>query len=114
VAWNFHPKGQIIIDRKAFSDEDKLMTVALDAGAEDIKTADPEIFEVVTPTSELEKVKTALSGAAIPVQSAEATMLPGTMVTLTGGDAQKMMDLIDELENHDDVKEVYANCDIKE
>jgi YebC/PmpR family DNA-binding regulatory protein len=114
VAWNFHPKGQIIVDRAAFSDEDKLMTVALDAGAEDIRTADPEVFEVVTPTADLEKVKTALAAAAIPLQSAEATMLPGTMVALTGADAQKMVNLLDELEGHDDVKEVYANCDIKD
>jgi YebC/PmpR family DNA-binding regulatory protein len=114
VAWNFHPKGQIVVDRKAFSDEDKLMTVALDAGAEDIKTADPDVFEVITPTAELEKVKSALAAAGVPLQSAESTLLPDTMVTLTGGDANKMMDLLDELENHDDVKEVYANCDIKE
>ncbi len=114
VAWNFHHKGQIIVDRSAFSDEDKLMTAALDAGAEDIKTDHPEIFEVVTATADLEKVKTALTAAGIPIQSAEATMLPGTMVALSGADAQKMLNLLDELENHDDVKEVYANCDIKD
>lgn len=114
VAWNFSTKGLIVVERSAFPDEEKLMTVALDAGAEDIKTDHPEVFEVVTPPHDVEKVKAALAAASIPTTSAEVTMLPGTMVALQGSDAQKMMDLIEELEAYDDVKDVYSNADIKE
>jgi YebC/PmpR family DNA-binding regulatory protein len=113
VAWNFSMKGHIVVEKAAFSNEDALMTAALDAGAEDIKTDDPEIFEIITAPADLEKVKSALAAAKIPMASAEATMLPGTMVALEGPAADKMVRLIDELENYDDVKDVYSNADIK-
>lgn len=114
VAWNFAMKGLIVVEKSAFSDEDKLMTAALDAGAEDIKTSHPEIFEVVTAPGDVEKVKAALAAAKVPVVSAEATMVPGTTVALEGSAAEKMVSLIEELENYDDVKDVYSNADIKE
>jgi YebC/PmpR family DNA-binding regulatory protein len=113
VAWNFSLKGHIIVEKAAFSDEEKLMTVALDAGAEDIKTEDPEVFEIVTAPNDVEKVKAALAAAGVTVASAEATMLPGNTVALEGAAAEKMASLIDELESHDDVKDVYSNADIK-
>ena len=102
------------MDKSAFSDEDKVMNAALEAGAEDIKSDDPERFEVITVPAEVEKVKAALVAAGIPVASAEATMLPGTTVSLEGSDGRKMLSLLEDLEDNDDVKDVYANCDIKE
>jgi YebC/PmpR family DNA-binding regulatory protein len=114
VAWMFSAKGHIAVERSAFKDEDALMTAALDAGAEDIKTDDPEAFEVVAAPADFEKVKKALEAAKIPLASAEVTMLPQTYVPLSGGESEKMMDLLEELENHDDVKEVYSNVDVKE
>jgi YebC/PmpR family DNA-binding regulatory protein len=114
VAWNFSTKGLITVDKSVFSDEDKLMTVALDAGAEDIKSDHPEVFQVITaPNNDMEKVKTAVAAAGIPVASAEITMLAGNRVLLEGANAEKMVDLVDELESYDDVKDVYTNADIK-
>lgn len=114
VAWNFTMKGLIVVEKSAFSDEEKLMNAALDAGAEDIKTDHPEVFEVITAPADFEKVKAALAAASIPTASAEVTLLPGTTVALKGADAEKMIRLIDALEAHDDVKDVYSNADIQE
>jgi YebC/PmpR family DNA-binding regulatory protein len=114
VAWNFHLKGSLVIDRSVFSDEDKVMSVALDAGAEDVLTVDPDVFVVVSAPADLEKVKSALQSAGIPLVSAESTLLPQNTVALSGNDGQKMGKLLEELENYDDVKDVYSNCDIKE
>jgi YebC/PmpR family DNA-binding regulatory protein len=114
VAWNFSSKGSIIVEKPSFSDEEKLMSVALDAGAEDVKSDAPDHFEILTAPGDLAKVKAALSGAGIPVASAETAMVPGTTVALAGSDAEKMMALIEALEEHDDVKDVFSNCDIKE
>ena len=88
------------------------MTVALDAGAEDINSDDPDIFEVTSQPADFEKVKQAFEAAKIPVVSAEVTMLPKTYVKLTGPGAQQMLALMNDLEDHDDVKNVYANFDI--
>lgn len=113
VAWNFAMKGEVVVEKAAFSDEEKLMSVALDAGAEDIKSDDPEVFRVLTAPQDFEKVKAALAAAGVPAASAEVTMIPGTTVALEGAAAEKMASLIDELESHDDVKDVYSNADIK-
>jgi YebC/PmpR family DNA-binding regulatory protein len=114
VAWMFHAKGHIAIDKKAWTDEDKLMGLAIDSGGEDIKTDDPEVYEIVTAPADFEKVKQALEAAKVPMLSAEITMLPQNYVELAGGEANQMISLIEELEGHDDVKEVYANADIKQ
>ena len=111
VGWVFSSKGIFTVE-KSKTTEDQLMTVALDAGAEDINSDDPEMFEVTTLPADFEKVKKALEAAKIPVVSADVTMLPKTYVKLTGGPAQQMMALMNDLEDHDDVKTVYANFDI--
>jgi YebC/PmpR family DNA-binding regulatory protein len=110
VAWMFHSKGVITVEKAAWSDEEALMTAALDAGAEDIKSDDPERFEVLTPPAALDAVKAALEAAKIPVASAEAGLVPQTPLELAGPDSEKMMTLLEELENHDDVKEVFTNA----
>ena len=88
------------------------MTVVLDAGAEDINSEDSEVFEVTAPPADFEKVKKALEAASIPVVSAEVTLLAKTHVKLAGDDAHQVISLMNELEEHDDVKNVYANFDI--
>ncbi len=112
VGWMFQAKGQILVEKSAWKDEDALMTVALEAGAEDMKSDDPDMYEILTAPPDFEKVKSALAGAAISTTSADVTLIPSTRLSLTGGDAKKMGDLLDELENHDDVKDVFANADI--
>jgi YebC/PmpR family DNA-binding regulatory protein len=111
VGWVFDSKGVIVIE-KSKTTEDQLMTVALDAGAEDINSDDSEMFEVTMPPADFEKVKKAIEAAGIPVASAEVTMLPKNYVKLTGAPAHQMLALMNELEEHDDVKNVYANFDI--
>lgn len=110
VGWRFQPKGLIAITKNA-TDEDTLMSIALDAGAEDI-TTDPNGFEVVTSPADFEKVRAAIADKKIAIESAEQTLLPTTYVKVEGEDAQKVLKLIDELEGHDDIKNVYANLDI--
>ncbi len=111
VGWVFASKGIFSIE-KSKTTEDQLMTVALDAGAEDINSDDPDFFEVTTQPADFEKVKKALEAAKIPTVSAEVTMLPKTYVKLAGAAANQMLALMNDLEDHDDVKNVYANFDI--
>jgi YebC/PmpR family DNA-binding regulatory protein len=110
VAWMFDKKGLFLIDKTVIGEED-LMLAALDAGAEDIKS-DGDQYEVITAPDDWEKVRAALDAAKITVASAQVTMVPQTEVKLTGTDAEKMLKLMDALEDHDDVQEVYANFDI--
>jgi YebC/PmpR family DNA-binding regulatory protein len=112
VAWMFQSKGLITVDKKAWPDEEKLMAAAIDAGSEDFKSDDEDAYEIVTSPADFEAVKKALEAAKIPLATAELTMLPQNHVALKGSDAEQMLALMDELENHDDVKEVYANGDI--
>ncbi len=112
VSWMFHKKGYFVVNR-ATVDEDKLMTLALDAGAEDMQTED-ENFAITTPPNDFEKVKKALEDAGIILDAAEVTMIPQTYVKLEGKEAQQMLRLVDTLEDNDDVQNVYANFDIPE
>ncbi len=110
VAWMFDKKGLFLVDKAAVGEED-LMLVALEAGAEDIKSEEDQ-YEVITAPDDWEKVRAALEAAKVPVASAQITMVPQTTVELTGTDAEKMLKLMDALEEHDDVQEVYSNVDI--
>ena len=89
------------------------MTLALDAGAEDMQTED-ENFAITTPPNDFEKVKKALEDAGIALDAAEVTMIPQTYVKLEGKEAQQMLRLVETLEDNDDVQNVYANFDIPE
>jgi YebC/PmpR family DNA-binding regulatory protein len=111
VSWMFHKKGYIVV-AKAKADEEKLMGLALDAGAEDLQTEDDN-FVITTPPNDFEKVKKALEDAGIPLEVAEQTMLPQTYVKLEGEkEAGQMLRLVEALEDNDDVQNVYANFDI--
>ena len=111
VAWMFNKKGYIVVDKNTVK-EDVLMDVALEAGAEDIRTGESS-FEVISSAQNFEKVKSALAGKGINYQSAEVTMLPTSTVKVAAGpDAKQLLSLIETLEDHDDVQDVYANFDI--
>ena len=112
VSWMFDKKGYILVN-KANTSEDSVMSVALDAGAEDMKN-DPkeENYEIITTPEDFNKVKTALEDAKIPIESAEVTMLPQNYVVLDEKAAEQMIRLMDALEDLDDVQNVYANFDI--
>lgn len=112
VAWMFEKKGYIIVE-KAKIDEDSLMSVALEAGAEDMKN-DPgeDSYEIITAPEDLNKIKASLEAAGIPLSLAEITMLPKSYVALDGKSAEVMIRLVDALEDHEDVQNVYTNFDI--
>ncbi|MFZ0212448.1 MAG: YebC/PmpR family DNA-binding transcriptional regulator [Candidatus Acidiferrales bacterium] len=112
VGWMFHRKGDITIPKEA-ANEEKMMSIVLDAGAEDLKD-DGSFWEVVTPPEEFEKVREALTAAGINPASAEVAWVPQNYVKLTGAQAQQMLRMVEALEEHDDVQHVYANFDIDE
>jgi YebC/PmpR family DNA-binding regulatory protein len=111
VGWIFANKGLISVEKSKAS-EDQLMGLVLDAGADDLNTDDPELFEITTAPADFEKVKKVLDENKIPTVTAEVTMVPKTYVKLTGTPASQMLSLMNGLEEHDDVKNVYANFDI--
>ena len=113
VSYMFSKKGVILVSKEDATEE-TLMDVALEAGAEDIKTS-AEGFEVITAPETFEAVKTALEGKNIKLASAEITMLPSNEVEVTDVEAaSKIVRLIETLDEHDDTKEVYSNDKISE
>lgn len=110
VGWMFSRKGYISVD-KSSSDEDTIMTLALENGADDFSVED-EMYEIYTKPEETETVKSALAAKNIKISNSEVSMIPQTYVKLTGEDAEHMIKLMDELEEYDDVKNVFANFDI--
>jgi YebC/PmpR family DNA-binding regulatory protein len=110
VAWQFDRKGVIIVPKSVT--EDDLMLVALDAGAEDI-TDEGDLWQVVTPPSDLPDVRQALDDAGIEVESSEVTMLPQNTVPITEPDkAKQTLRIVEALEELDDVQSVYSNFDM--
>ncbi len=110
VSYMFTKKGYILIE-KSLAQEDELMTIALDSGAEDVKSDDKN-YEITTPLQDFEKVKQALLDKGLKLQTAEVTMIPSSTIKVTGGDAKQVLGLVEALEEHDDVQQVYANFDI--
>jgi YebC/PmpR family DNA-binding regulatory protein len=112
VSWMFDKKGYILVNKSKAS-EDGLMTVALEAGAEDMRN-DPEEdnYEVITSAEDFAAVKEALEKGNIVVDSAEVTMLPKSYVALDEKAAEQTIRMMDALEENDDVQNVYSNFDI--
>jgi YebC/PmpR family DNA-binding regulatory protein len=110
VSWLFSKKGFIVVN-KARVDEDKLMSIALDSGAEDFK-AEQDSYEIISNVKDYEKVRAALKENAIEWDAAEITMIPSSLVKLQGRPAEQVLNLVESLEDHDDVQNVYANFDI--
>jgi YebC/PmpR family DNA-binding regulatory protein len=112
VAWMFDQRGIINIAADAATEE-QIMDVALEAGAEDI-SQDEDGFEVSCPVASFEAVKTALKNAKIEVLTADLSMIPQNTIKLEGDDVRKMLALMEAIEDHDDVQNVYANFDISD
>ena len=111
VSFLFQKKGLIVIEKKVI-DEDKLMNIVLEAGAEDLKS-EGDTYEVTTQPPDLEVVKAAIADKKITVLSAEITMLPTSTIKITDkATANSILVLMDALEEHEDVQHVYANFDI--
>ncbi|NLV91910.1 MAG: YebC/PmpR family DNA-binding transcriptional regulator [Firmicutes bacterium] len=111
VAWMFDKKGVLLIAADDSVDEDELMMVALEAGAEDV-IVEEEGIEVVTSPSDFQDVKTALEESGYSFSSAEVTMVPQNTVEVDAEQGKKVIRLTDALEDLDDVQEVYTNADI--
>ncbi len=112
VAWMFERKSQIIIDA-AQTTEDQLMNIALEAGADDIREEDGA-WEVLSAPEAHDAVLAALEKAKIPTESAEVAMVPKNTIKLEGKNATAMLKLYDQLEEHDDVQNVYGNYEVDE
>jgi YebC/PmpR family DNA-binding regulatory protein len=113
VAWMFERKSQIVVEKEKAS-EDQMMTLVLEAGAEDLKDSG-DSWEVISDPANHETVLTAIQKAGIETISAEAVaMLPKNVMQLEGKNAQGMMRLSDALEEHDDVQNVYSNFEADE
>ena len=112
VAFQFKHCGQLVF--APGTDEDKVMEVALEAGAEDVISDEEGAIEVLTPPADFEAVKIALEAAGLKPELAEVTMRAENTIELTGDDAARMQKLIDVLEDLDDVQEVFHNAEIAE
>ncbi|TMI75270.1 MAG: YebC/PmpR family DNA-binding transcriptional regulator [Bacillati bacterium ANGP1] len=110
VSWMFDRQGLITVDRSKAKEDDVLST-ALEAGAEDVRTSG-DVYEIVTPPDRFFKVKQAVERARLPIVSADIMMVPKTTVRVEGKEAQQVLRLMDALEDHDDVQHAYANFDI--
>lgn len=110
VSWLFHKKGYILIDKTRINEE-ALMDIVLDAGAEDLKSEGAS-YEITTDVKDFENVKEALKKNGVEWQMAELTMVPSTTVKVVGEDAKQVLVLMDAIEDYEDVQNVYANFDI--
>ncbi len=112
VSWMFTLRGLIQFDQGKV-DEERLIEVVLDAGAEDVRERERE-FEVITDPAQFEDVKRAVQDAGLEYSFAEVTMIPQSTVRLLGKEAEQMLRLMERLEDSDDIQRVYANFDISD
>jgi YebC/PmpR family DNA-binding regulatory protein len=110
VGWMFDRRGMVYVSKDK-ADEEKLFMISADAGALDVKL-ESDSYEVTTSFEGFDKVKKALQDENIEFEQAELTMVPQTTIKLEGKDAEHMLKLMEDLEDHDDVQKVYANFDI--
>jgi YebC/PmpR family DNA-binding regulatory protein len=112
VAWMFSKKGLIVVE-KAKADEEKLLSIALEAGADDMAD-EGDNWEVLSDPATFEAVRDAVKASGVEPASAQVAMLPQNYVKLTGTPANQMIRLMDALDDHEDVKQVWSNFDIEE
>jgi len=112
VGWMFKKHGVITIEKKA-TDEDKLLEIALDAGADDV-SSDGDSFQVTTPPEKLHAVRDTIEKAGIAIGTAELTRIPENTVAVSGHTAEQVLKLLEALEDHDDIQSVSANFDISD
>jgi YebC/PmpR family DNA-binding regulatory protein len=112
VGWMFEKKGYFVVEKAAVSEE-KLLDIALGAGADDMRD-DESNFEIFASPESFDSIKSALEAAGIPMAASEVSMVPSNYVKLEGKHAQTMIKLMETLEEHEDVQNVWANFDIDE
>lgn len=112
VAWQFNKKGVLTVERDK-AEEDQLLTLALEAGAEDVKSGE-KAFEIITAPQDFETVKKALADAKIETSLAELSYVPQNTIKLEEKNAEQMLKLMETLDEHDDVQKVHANFDISD
>lgn len=112
VAWMFHKKGIIHVARTA-ADEDTLLGIILEAGADDMRT-DEDQYEIITTPENFEPVKRTLASKGITIEDAELQLIPENTVRVEGKEAENLLKLLEALEDHDDVQHIYSNFDIDE
>jgi YebC/PmpR family DNA-binding regulatory protein len=112
AGWAFDRKGTIHLEKKAAT-EDQLMEAALEAGAEDYRD-EGSVWAVYTPANDVDKIAAALEAAKLPIQSSKAAWVPKNKKTVTERDAEVCLNLVDALDEHDDVQNVFSDFDISE
>jgi YebC/PmpR family DNA-binding regulatory protein len=112
VAWMFTRKGEVIVEKGGI-DEDKLLSAALDAGADDMND-DGSAWDIVCAPEQFEAVRDAVKALGVEPASAQVAMIPQNYVKLVGKEAQQMLKLMEAIEEHDDVQHVWANFDVEE
>jgi len=114
VGWMFAKKGQVAVNREQTRiSEDDMLAIVLDAGAEDLTTSESH-FELTTSPDDLDSVLRALEKAKIPVERGETAMVANTSVAIAGENADRLFKLLDLLEEHDDIQNVYSNAEVDE
>jgi YebC/PmpR family DNA-binding regulatory protein len=113
VAWQFSRKGLVVVDKEVAPNEDDLLELALESGAQDLRDSESS-WDILAEPQDFDRVRRALEGAGVHVSSAEITMMPQATVPVEGGEARQVLNLIEALEDLDDVQTVYANFDIPE
>lgn len=113
VGWMFKQKAVFVVEKETFGDEDALMDIVLEAGAEDMRSED-DVFEITAEPADFDAIETALGEKGIETASAEITMVPDNTVKVEGKDAEKLQNLVDALEENDDVQNVYGNYEMDE
>lgn len=111
VTWMFEKKGLIKVARENY-DEEELFMIVIDAGAEDMETEDSDFYEIYTDADELVNVQSKLEENNVALESAERTMIPKNTVNLDERQAEQMLKLMEILDDHDDVQDIFANFDI--
>jgi YebC/PmpR family DNA-binding regulatory protein len=113
TAWMFQRKGVVLVDKESAPDEDRILEIVLEAGADDLRDAESQ-WEIVTDPGAFRAVREALEAAGITPASADLTMVPQSTVPVQGPQARQVLGLIDALEDLDDVQAVHSNFDIPE
>jgi transcriptional/translational regulatory protein YebC/TACO1 len=108
----FKKRGVVTVEKSA-ADEDKLLEIALDAGADDVQS-DSDSFQVMTAPEKFASVRDAIEKAGIAIAHAEVTLVPENTVPVSGHAAEQVLKLVEELEDHDDVQSVSSNFDISD
>lgn len=111
--WMFQRKGVIVVEKAVAPDEERLLEIALEGGAEDLRDTESS-WDIITAPQDFKSVQAALEASGVPVFSAEISMVPTTTIPADGAEARQVLQLIEALEDLDDVQSVYANFDIPE